>query len=343
MDDTEVPIGRARPGTYPKRRAYALAASVLSLLTVFVACSGDSLTGARPGSSSPSAVRAAVTGPAADAIAPNGQIQLAAPPSGGEERELTAAEAVAFASAWTRDYAPMSRQWLEETHGGSINFQRLQACGRPLYARSGVKPAPNTVPEPFRRISGPWWLVTLCNAGSPALSVAVSAWATDLTFVRGKLHFPLVSGSEVFGVGISAGHVGEYPISPEAAIEIAAAQTGKRVSGVPELITPLPRDGPPQLARWRMTLEAASLVHTNSGNRSTSELFVHPTRLGGREIVASVAMATQPDGDTLTFAPLPVPGERYTAFLARAIPQHVVLSRRADTPLRVEPISSGGN
>jgi hypothetical protein len=291
----------------------------------------------------PSALRAAVTGPAADAIGPNGQIQLA-PPAGGQEDELTASEAVNFASAWARERAPMNRSWLERTHGAPINFKALKNCGRPLYARSALSAPPQSIPGPYRRIHGPWWLVTFCDEGGlPSVSIAVSAWVTEVTIEAGKLRFPRISGTEFVAVGVPVGHVGEYPMPPEMAVEMVAQQAGKRIARVPELVTPLPSDGPPMLARWRLTLEGPATVRTESGMRAANEVFVSPTYVGGRDIATSVAAPAQSAAIDLNWTPLPRVGEARAAYAARAVKQTTKLLRRVDTPARVERISAWGN
>lgn len=339
MNHTEVSSSCATLATRFATRAYRLAAAATGLLSV-LACSDDSPTRALP---TPTALRAAVSGSAAAAIGPDGRIQLAAP-AGGAERELTPVQAVAFASAWTRDYAPMTRSWLERTHGAAIDFKALTSCGRALYARSALNAPPQNIPDPYRRIHGPWWLVTFCDAaGAPSVSVAVSAWANELTIQNGTLRFPKLAGTEFVAVGVPDGHVGEYPSAPEVAIELAARQTGKRISKVPELVTPLQTDGPPQLARWRLTLEGPSTVRTGSGERAINEVFVSPTHVGGRGVVTSAAAAVQPATVDLDWAPLPVVGEAYAAYRARASRQIAKITRRMDTPVRVESISAREN
>lgn len=322
-------------------RGCAAAAFALVLVTGLVACSGEPPTGTRP-MPTPYAVRAVVTGLAADAIGPTGQIQLA--PPAGEEHELTAAEAVNLASAWTRDYAPITRSWLERTHGATIDFKTLKSCGRPLYARSALSAPPETVPGPYRRIHGPWWLVTFCNnAGSPSVSVAVSAWATELTIQAGVLRIPSISGTEFVAVGIPAGHVGEYPMPPEAAIGLVAAQAQRRIANVPELITPLPADGPPQHARWRLTLEMPTTVRTESRTSATREILVGPTVVGVRSIATSIAAREQPTAIGLHWMPVPQVRESHAAYSARATIQTTNVPRRGDTSARVELISAWGN
>jgi len=341
MHHTEIPSALARAVTFTKPRFYTLATTALGLLTVLAACSGDSPTAALP---TPSAVRSVVTGSAANAIGADGRIQLAAPPAIATDSELTAAQAVTFASLWTRDFAPMTRTWLEHTHGAAIDFKALSSCGRTLYARTAFNAPPQNIPGPYRRFIGPWWLVTFCDAGgSPSISVAISAWATDLTVVGGKLHFPRVSGTEVVAVGVPMGHVGEYPMAPEAAIAAAAQVTGRRISEVPELITPLQTDGPPQLARWHLTLEGPATVHARSGVRTVNDVFVSPTHVGGTGIATSAAVSNQPADVALDWSPVPSIGETSASYAARATVRTVKLARRADTPARVESISTSGN
>lgn len=59
---------------------------------------------------------------------------------------------------------------------------------------------------------------------------------------------------------------------------------GKRVVAVPELITPLPDNGPPQLARWRLALEPAGTVRASSGDRASTEVLVSPRAVGAHDV-----------------------------------------------------------
>ena len=145
--------------------------------------------------------------------------------------------------------------------------------------------------------------------------------------------------NEIVAVGIPVGHVGEYPSAPESAINYAASQTGKRVSEMPELITPLPTDGPPQLARWRLELDNAATLRSASGERKTREVFVGPVSIGGKGVAVLVATPTQPASVDLHWAPMPQIGETLSSYRARAHRQISRLVRRLDTPVQVEPIS----
>jgi hypothetical protein len=342
MHHTQAPGGRSRAATHPRTIICGLVVSALGLLGVLGACSEDSATAVTGVPPTRAGLLASVTAAAEAAVGADGRMQLAAARAGGAERELTAAEAGRFASVYMRHFAPRIRGWLEKTHGAPINFMQLRSCGRPLYARSAFNPPPENISLPLRRVYGPWWLLTFCDgAGSPSVSLAVSAWATDLAIVNGRLRFPPISGAEFVAVGIPAGHVGEYPSAPEAAIELGARRTGRRVSRVPELVTPMQEDGPPQLARWRLTLEGPVALRTGSGARSTDEVFVSPASIRGRTVVTSVAAREQPAAVDFAWSPAPVIGEQFDAYRARARAslQVAKITRRADTPVRVEPIT----
>ena len=343
MQYLEDSSSRAKSAARRTIRVYGLVTCAVALLAVPVACSDSVPTGAPATTPDAAATRAAVTGAAAAAVDRDGRIQLFAPADEGE-RILTAAEAVAFASVWVRDYAPMTKAWLEKSHGAPINLKALTPCGRPLYARSAFSAPPKNVPAPFRRARGAWWLLTYCDAGgAPSVSVAMSAWA-ELSIENGKLHFPRLSGTEIVAVGVPAGHVGEYPSAPEFAIQLAAKQTGRRVSQVPDLITPLPSDGPPQLARWRLALDEPATVQTASGQREIKEVFVSPTQVGGNgDIVASAAVPMQPAAVDLSWTQLPVGMAQKSASSTLSSRQITRLTRRADAPIRVEPISAPEN
>ncbi len=339
MHHTRAQQSRPRSAT-GRRNGVHVMASAAGLLAVLAACSDNIPTG---GEWTPSELRAALTGPAQEAVDTDGLIRLARPASSGD-RELTAAEAVAFATAWTRDYAPMTLSWLERTRGAAIDLASLEACGRTLYARSAFSAPPQSIPGPYRRAYGPWWLVTLCDASSsPSVSVAISAWATELELDNGRLRFPRFSGTEIVAVGVPVGHIGEYPLSPEVAAIRASQEAGRRVREVPELFTPLPSDGPPQLARWRLKLDAPFHAGAKSGVREIDEVLVSQTHGGGSTLMTAAAALGQPAVVELEWASSPVIGEPYAEYAARAQRKSFNLTRRDGLPARIEPISTQGN
>lgn len=289
---------------------------------------------------------AAVTGAAALALGPDGKFVLSTAQSGGQQSELNGVSATQLATAWIRQYAPMVQPFLEETHGSKVDTRSLKTCGRPLYARSAFVPPAEDVPAPYRRPYGPWWLVTYCDGtGTPTVSVAVSAWATDLSVVNGRIQFPAFAGSEFFPLGIPMGHVGEFPSSPEGAVVFAAQETGRRVTSVPDLVMPENTDGPPQAARWHMVLDQPVTLHASkSGDVQASETFVGPPQVTQAGIRQFVASPVQPVGAQITWSPGPNPRELETAYFARMkSEQHAVqVVRRVDTPTRFEATTATG-
>jgi len=157
---------------------------IISTLMMGAAC-GDHTSDFTAPPVTPSRLRASVTGRAASSLGADGLFKLGAP--AGAVGEISEPQAIAYATAWTRSFAPMIRDYLEQAHGQHLDFTKLGACGRPLYARSAFAPPGDEMPGPYRRPFGPWWLITLCDQGlGPSLSVAVSAWATDLGLDRGR-------------------------------------------------------------------------------------------------------------------------------------------------------------
>jgi hypothetical protein len=286
-----------------------------------------------------------VTGTAASALGADGKFHLVSLPT-FSSTEISDARARELAEVWAHEFGPHLKSYLETQHGAAIRYDALASCGRTLYARSAFLPVSDKVPAPYARPYGSWWLVTLCEAGGlPAVSVAVSALATELSVVNGNLRFPMMAGNEFFPIGIPAGSVGEFPVSPETATALAAQQTGRRTTLVPELVMPVNTDGPPQAARWRLTLESPANVRTAAlGALSTRELFVGLRSVTSRGLVHFVASPAQDAGVKLRWSPGPNPGESVTAYAARMDAELATTAvlRRADTPTRFESALPGG-
>ena len=205
---------------------------------------------------------------------------------------------------------------------------------------------PSELPAAHRRPYGPWLLVTLCSEDeTPTVSVAVSAWATELGISKGKIEFPRNAGNEFVGIGIPQSHRGEYPAAPEAAVLLVADATGGVIESVPELIVPGRNDGPPQAARWHMTLAAPVEFRRATDNVSTRETFVGLTSM--RRLLYGAFVAAKNQSDVIDRAWLPEPdlGELESHYRSRTAAGHMVahLSRRLDTPNRLEPaVPAGG-
>ena len=224
-------------------------------------------------------------------------------------------------------------------------LERRNRSAHPLYAQSPFDAPPEEMPAPFQRPYGPWWLVTLCAGGVPTVSLAVSAWATDLSIVEGKLRFPFFSGNEFFPVGIPVGHVGEFPSAPETAASTVASRSGRRITSVPELIMPYRESGIPQSARWRMSLESPSnAVASGSSDPLMNVRFAGVARSRSSDLQVSVAASKQPEGVTLVWGPAPQQGELRASYRGRqrALVKRTTLGRRAGSPIAFENVSNSG-
>lgn len=238
---------------------------------------------------------ASVAGAAQTAIGPEGRFVLS-PPAPTVAPQITVGNATGLAVIWSRQFGPLFRELLEGVHGGPIRLEKLAPCGRPLYAASAFEEPPLEMLPSLRRAYGPWWLITLCDAKTPTVSVAVSAWATELTIENGAIKFPVNSGIEFYPHGIPLGHTGEYPVSPERAAVSTAQQVGRRVTSVPYLIAGAGRLGHPGHARWQWSLESAVVVRTEQGRSpSVAEVFMGEAVPVWSQEVLYVPAATQPD------------------------------------------------
>lgn len=191
-------------------RRQGLAAAVMLVLSL-VACSDRrELLGLVPPTPTLAQIRSSVVGNAAAHVDQNGQFQLDDPAPSGYPM-LSAEEARALARVWVPQFAALHRTWLTKGRGAPIDFKLLTPCDRTMFASSPYEPMPTDVSAPVRRQFGPYWMVTLCAHGDPQVSLAVSAWATDLKIVNGKIVFPTVSGNEFVAIGIRPNHAGGFP------------------------------------------------------------------------------------------------------------------------------------
>ena len=125
-----------------------------------------------------------------------------------------------------------------------------------------------------RRI-GPHWLVGFCDAtGVLAVSVSLSALATDLEVTQGLKYLPDPRKGDFLSFGVPIGSSGA-PMSPEQAAQLAATETKALISEVPDLQLP-PFPLAPQLAMWHLQLDRSiALRGVQSGKQYvTSEVYV---------------------------------------------------------------------
>src|SRR5437762_784438 len=272
-----------------------------------------SLTCERRGSLAPPSpaelprITSPVVGPPAAALQDNGELRLNTPtPLTPDRSEIGEARARELAQAFIATHGRGFQSSLEADHGGSIDLAALHLCGRVWYANAAFAPLPAVVPDPWQRHYGPWWLLTFCGAGErPQVSLAVSAYATEMTIKSGRLVYPHVFAEEFEVLGIPATLAAGLPPSPERAVERAATVTGVRVAGVPELIAAPPGEFP-QSARWRLRLERPVDITARDENQTrhlitgVTEIFVSTTHFATPDLV-EIADPQQPASFAITY------------------------------------------
>jgi len=118
---------------------------------------------------------------------------------------------------------------------------------------------------------------------------------------------------------------------------LAAQQTGNLVADLPELVLPVNTDGPPQAARWHLTLARPSLFRRVTDSVSTTDVFVGLSRTKLESFHVSVGAQAQADFEA-HWAPAPNVGESGAAYFARAnAPMRVThIVRQPRLPTRFE-------
>jgi hypothetical protein len=219
-------------------------------------------------------LRELLTPKAAEAVGRDGKFGALAHVSASARPEISDVRARQLATLFARDLAPLIGDGLNADHGAIIAYANLRSCGPAYYAATPFAPLPAEIPAAYHRKFGPWWLISFCApSGEAQLSVAVSAYATELDVVNDHLRFPAVSGNEFVPMGIPR-QLGALPIAPERAVEISVAASGRRVDGVPSLIAAAGHF--PQMAQWRLPLEAPANLRIKHAayTGSTSVLYV---------------------------------------------------------------------
>lgn len=254
----------------------------------------------------------------------------AAAPVSLRHTTISKAQATEFAALFARDFGPFMRPTLESDRGRSIDFAHLTPCERVFYAEPPLPELPDAVSDVTRRDYGPWYLVTLCDAsGSAAVSVATSAYATDLRIVKGRLSFPAHHGGEfrITGIPIT---LGALPLPPEDAVR-KASESGALVADVPRLVATI--DDYPQMSRWKIKLDRTVTVRRENGGLRQTREDLHVWRRGFRDsVMAQLPAETQPTSITLEWwVPQPVG--------SKAIPPQtasLTIPLRAGYPVRFE-------
>jgi hypothetical protein len=203
-----------------------------------------------------------------------------------------------------RSIAGSVAEVIDHDRGGRIQYTALRTCGRAFYAESPLPDLPAEVPDYVRRTYGPWWLISMCDAMlTPVVSVAVSAYATNLSVADGRIKYPPIHGTEFQVAGIPT-RLGALPLPPEEAIREVGERSGTTLAEMPRLIAPLPQEGMPQMSRWRLVGSQSFRVtrKSNGLGLATGDLFVRR-----RSFADDVGFETTSAASNLIIRWLPVP------------------------------------
>ena len=181
-------------------------------------------------------------------LSPNGEIPVAVDNQPGSE--ISAHQAVELGLAYMKDFGPFNRSILEGAVAAPIDFSALTAEPRIFFAASPYEDLDGRFSRPSAKAMGPYYLITLSQRGTPVVSLAVSAKASDLRVENGHLKLPLVYGNEFWMMPITRRL--RLPLTPEAAAVIANEGTGLTVSEAPLLVIPERANFVPQYSMWRV-------------------------------------------------------------------------------------------
>lgn len=314
------------------------AAAIYIAIGVLAGCGDSAQTGPR----ATLELRHALTATAAQDLDGSGHFAFQPPPASGDIPEITLPEAIKFAAAWLQQLGPMVLADLQREHGDTIVLSEVSSCRRALYARSAWRGDPTLANNPFAasyiRAYGPYWLVPFCSAsGDQVTTVAVSAYATDLSLSGGKLVIPVIGGEWFHWQGIPQGQESELPTGPEDAAIRAAQLTGKLVTAVPELVIPDRSEGGPMDARWRITLDQAAtvLVGTAQQPRQVADLYIGWRPLK-KTSTADVAAPIQPSTLRFTYPTNLVLGQPAPAQVVYA---EGIETRDPGIPIAFDPVT----
>lgn len=233
------------------RTIVALARSVLMGVLVAVMACVDPVA---PEVDEPD-VRPYVTAAVASTLDARGRFVFSTPTIVTPFPTITESTAITLAVAFLNTFASHSGfvAALRRQRGADVPLGDLRPDGRVEFADSPYDHA--TVDSAFlRRVTGPQFLVRFSANGVPYVTVVVSAYATELRVVSGRLVYPQTSGGEFAIFATRLGHAYESPVSAEQATKSVATGTRALVAQVPSLLVP-DRFHAFQMSRWRIVLD----------------------------------------------------------------------------------------
>lgn len=238
-----------------------------------------------------------------------------------------------LAQAYLRSWGVYMQAAWNRQRGAPVAWDRLEMDTRILFAESPYQRFPDGYHPADRRYFGPRYLVHFRSGSSPVLTVAVSAYATDVQIRSdGTIALPPMAGNEFMTTAVSVdpsvGPSQYSPVTPEEAAVHVAELTGAKVAEVPRLIL-RGTDWDPVLAQWRIVLDRSVRVRNRGSGQigASREVYVSSRRR------LAVAGADQPAGLDL--------GTQIPDANGRAQAAKIRLPRRPEIPTEFEVVSLG--
>lgn len=245
-------------------------------------------------------IRALVTGAAADSLGPDGR--FGGNPDVAASREgvpvVTADRARELAAAFVKSFGPaFHADWVKE-RGGPIALETLLPSVRVFPLHTAYASVPDVGCHPaYVRLFGSYYLLTLNDGSEQNVRLSVSAQTTDYSIgLNGELIRPSRSGNDVDSDGVRIDGRSRVLLSPEQAVALAAAATGRSVTTVPRLFG-RGVQWVATAALWRVTLDApVTAVRPGGGTVQTQVVYVS-SEADSRFFVAD---QVQPSSSTVT-------------------------------------------
>lgn len=172
-------------------------------------------------------------------------------------------EAVELAKAFLTTFGSHFQDQIDRQHGDHVDLAALTPT-QVTFAESSFTPPARPVPVHVRNALGPYYIIEFSQAGVPAVSLGLAAWAVDLGRAGGKLLLPKHSGNEFRIHGLPRD--GRWnTLSKADVIHRVETETGRVVIGEPRFITRGPR-WVPQLGNWLVDLDEPITVKGTDGS-----------------------------------------------------------------------------
>ena len=133
------------------------------------------------------------------------------------------------------------------------------------------------------------------------LSIAVSAYNTDLILENGQVKFPKYRGNDFFMVAMKRNSDVTFPLTPEKALGRVVTLLRAHVKGVALVLQDARMS--PQMAVWRVDLEEPTTVKVAQKMVSAQQIFVNPR---GDLLVAS---PSEPERVQVNYLTVSDPGQ----------------------------------